>query len=146
MLSAMLRAPGFSAPQLLQYTALLAALAGVVTWSSLLLTPAASPTPALAPQVLAAGSDNPALQWFSNQPTQVQIKVAGVMAGGRGAVAILQLNDGPPRSFLAGEQLTQGVRLAAIEGDGVLIERGGEQSRIKVSKLPDPPSLPRLRR
>lgn len=146
----MLRAMSFQsrldAPRLLQYAALLAALAGVATWSSLLLTPAQSQPPAVAPQVLAARSDNPALQWFANQPVQVDIKVSGVMAGARGAVAILSLNDGPPRSFLAGEQLTQGVRLAAVEADGVLIERGGEQSRIKVSKLPDSPLLPRLTR
>nr|WP_080966948.1 type II secretion system protein N [Pseudomonas protegens] len=146
MLRAMSFAPRLDAPRLLQYAALLAALGGVATWSSLLLTPAESQTPAVAPQVLAARSDNPALQWFANQPAQVQIKVSGVMAGARGAVAILQLNDGPPRSFLAGETLTQGVRLAAIEADGVLIERGAEQSRIKVSKLPDSPDLPRLTR
>ncbi|WMN20413.1 type II secretion system protein N [Pseudomonas piscis] len=144
MLRAMLNPS--SAPRLLQYTALLAALAGVATWSSLLLTPAESQTPTAAPQVLAARADSPALQWFANQPAQVDIKVWGVMAGARGAVAILSLNDGPARSFLAGERLTQGVRLAAIEADGVLIERGGEQSRVKVSKLPDSPTLPRLTR
>ncbi|MGC5703335.1 general secretion pathway protein GspC [Pseudomonas sp. NFXW11] len=136
----------FSAPRLLQYTALLAALAGVATWTTLLLTPAESRTPTVAPQVLAARVENPAMQWFANQPSQLDVKVSGVMAGARGAVAVLRLNDGPPRSFLAGEQLTQGVRLAAIEADGVLIERGGEQSRIKVSKLPDSPTLPRLTR
>jgi len=32
----------------------------------------------------------------------VEIKVSGVMAGSRGAVAILSLNDGSPRSFFAG--------------------------------------------
>ncbi|BAQ81294.1 general secretion protein C [Pseudomonas sp. St29] len=146
MLATMLRAADFSAPRVLQYTALLAALAGVATWSSLLLTPAESQTPAVAPQVLAARSDSPALQWFANQPSAVEVKVSGVLAGARGAVAILRLNDGPPRSFLAGEQLTPGVRLAAVEADGVLIERGAEQSRIKVSKLPDSPLLPRLTR
>lgn len=146
MLRVMQLVPRLTAPQLLQYAALLAALAGVATWSSLLLTPAESQTPAVAPQVLAARSDNPALQWFANQPTALAVEVSGVMAGVRGAVAILRLNDGPPRSFLAGEQLSQGVRLAAIEADGVLIERGGEQSRVKVSKLPDSPAMPRLSR
>ncbi|UCZ85877.1 general secretion pathway protein GspC [Pseudomonas sp. L5B5] len=146
MLRAMLHAPRSSAPQLLQFAALAVALAGVATWSSLLLTPAESQTPTAAPQMLAARSDSPALQWFANQPAQVDIKVSGVMAGAHGAVAILSLNDGPPRSFLAGERLTQGVHLAAIEADGVLIERAGEQSRIKVSKLPDSPALPRLTR
>ncbi|UMZ09345.1 general secretion pathway protein GspC [Pseudomonas sp. MPFS] len=136
----------FSVPQVLQYAALLVALAGVGTWSSLLLTPAESRTPTAAPQAQAARSDSPALQWFANQPVQVDIKVSGVMAGARGAVAILSLNDGPPRSFLAGERLTQGVQLVAVEADGVLIERGGQRSQVKVSKLPDSPSLPRLTR
>ncbi len=144
MLRAMSFSPRLDAPRLLQYVALLAALGGVATWSSLLLTPAESQTPAVAPQVLAARSDNPALQWFADRPAAVEITVSGVMAGARGAVAVLRLNDGPPRSFLAGETLTQGVRLVAIEADGVLIERAGEPSRIKVSKLPDSPSLPRL--
>lgn len=134
----------FSAPQLVQSIALLAALAGVVTWSSLLLTSAESRTPDIAPQQLAARSDNPALQWFSNQPAAVEIKVSGVMAGRRGAVAILTLNGGPPRSFLVGESLSHGVKVVAIEGDAVVIERGAEKSRIELSKLPDSPFLPDL--
>jgi len=136
----------FSMPQLVQSAALLAALAGVVTWSSLLLTSAESHTPDAAPQVLAARSDNPALQWFSNRPAPLDIKVSGLLAGARGAVAILSLNDGPPRSFLAGETLAQGVRLLAIEADAVLIERGGQTSRLAVSKLADAPPLPVLTR
>ncbi|WP_228732013.1 hypothetical protein [Pseudomonas iridis] len=92
-----------SPPQMVQALALLAALVGVATWSSLLLTSAESHTPSAAPQLLAARSDSPALQWFSNQTAPVDIKVSGVMAGSRGAVAILSLNDGPPRSFLQTE-------------------------------------------
>lgn len=81
----------FSPPQMAQALALLAALVGVATWSSLLLTTAESHTPAAAPQLLAARSDSPALQWFSNQTAPMDIKVSGVMAGSRGAVAILSL-------------------------------------------------------
>ncbi|MBV4478252.1 general secretion pathway protein GspC, partial [Pseudomonas botevensis] len=107
----MLLIPRFSPPQMLQGLGLLAALAGVAVWSSLLLTSAESHTPTAAPQLLAARSDSPALQWFSNQTAPVQIKVSGVMAGSRGAVAILSLNDGPPVSFLQGERVSPGVRL-----------------------------------
>ncbi|WP_339532927.1 type II secretion system protein N [Pseudomonas mucidolens] len=130
----------------IQALALLAVLAGVVVWTPLLLTSAESHTPPVAPQVLAARSDNPALQWFSDAPAAVQVRVSGVLAGARGAVAILSLNDGPPRSFLAGERLSPGVRLAAIEGDAVVIERGGEQERVSLDKLPDAPVLPMLTR
>lgn len=133
-----------SPPHVIQALGLLAALAGVLIWSSLLLTPAESHAPAAAPQPLAAPIDNPALHWFSDQAAPVSIKVSGVLASSRGAVAIISLNDGPPRSFLAGERLSQGVRLIAVQSDGVSIERDGERSRLFVDKLPDSPMLPVL--
>ncbi|MBY8934381.1 type II secretion system protein N [Pseudomonas fluorescens] len=135
-----------SPPQMVQALALLAALVGVATWSSLLLTSAESHTPAAAPQLLAARSDSPALQWFSNQTAPVDIKVSGVMAGSRGAVAILSLNDGPPRSFLQGEKVGPGVKLVAVEGDGVVIEQGGARVRLGVERLVEGVVLPRLTR
>ncbi|MFJ2467184.1 type II secretion system protein N [Pseudomonas sp. NPDC087615] len=134
----------FSPPQMVQAVALLASLVGVATWSSLLLTTAESHTPPAAPQLLAARSDSPALQWFSNQTAPVDIKVSGVMAGSRGAVAILSLNDGPPRSFLQGEKVGLGVKLVAVEGDGVVIEQGGERVRLGVERLGEGIVLPRL--
>ena len=129
-----------------QALGVLAALAGVAIWAPLLLTSAESSTPPATPQALAARSDNPALQWFSSVATTPQVKVTGVLAGARGAVAILSLNDGPPRSFLLGERLSPGVRLTAIEGDAVEIERAGEKVRVHLEKLPDGPALPRLTR
>ena len=135
-----------SPPQMVQALALLAALVGVATWSSLLLTSAESHTPAAAPQLLAARSDSPALQWFSNQTAPMDIKVSGVMAGSRGAVAILSLNDGPPRSFLKGEKVGPGVKLLAVEGDGVVIEQGEERVQLGVERLGEGVVLPRLTR
>lgn len=132
-----------TAPRVVQAVALATAFAGVLVWSSVLLTSAESQVPQVEPPALAR-PDTPALQWFSNQPATVDIKVSGLMAGARGAVAILSLNEGPPRSFLVGESLAQGVRLAAIEGDAVVIERGTQHTRIKVSTLPDSVVLPRL--
>ena len=133
-----------SPPQTVQALALLAALIGVATWSSLLLTSAESHTPPAPPQMLAARSDSPALQWFSNQTAPVDIKVSGVMAGARGAVAILSLNDGTPRSFLQGERIGPGVKLVAVEGDGVVIEQGGERVRLGVERLGEGVEMPRL--
>ncbi|RBL72636.1 general secretion pathway protein GspC [Pseudomonas sp. MWU13-2625] len=135
-----------SPPQTVQALALLAALVGVATWSSLLLTSAESHTPPAPPQMLAARSDSPALQWFSNQTAPMDIKVSGVMAGSRGAVAILSLNDGPPRSFLQGERVGPGVKLVAVEGDGVVIEQGGERVRLGVERLGEGVVLPRLKK
>ncbi|WP_426206473.1 type II secretion system protein N [Pseudomonas sp. TWP3-1] len=134
----------FSPPQMLQAAALLAALVGIATWSSLLLTTAESRTPDAAPQLLVARSDSPALQWFSNETAPVEIKVSGVMAGSRGAVAILSLNDGPPMSFLQGERVSAGVRLVAVEGDAVVIEQGGEKVRLEVEMLAEGVEMPRL--
>ena len=139
-------APRFSPALGVQALAVVAALAGVAVWTPLLLTSAESHTPPVAAEVLAARSDNPALQWFSTAPTALQVKVSGVLAGARGAVAILSLNDGPPRSFLLGERLSPGVRLTAIAGDGVEIERGGEKVRVQLDTLPQAPALPRLTR
>ena len=48
----------FSPAQCVQAVALLATLAGVVTWSSLLLTSAESRTPEAAPQLIAERSNN----------------------------------------------------------------------------------------
>ena len=135
----------FSAAHGVQVLALLAALAGVAVWTPLLLSTAESHTPPAATDA-AARSDNPALQWFSTVATTPQVKVTGVLAGARGAVAILSLNGGPPRSFLLGERLSPGVRLTAIEGDGVEIERAGEKVRVNLDKLPDGPALPTLTR
>ncbi|WP_426100914.1 type II secretion system protein N [Pseudomonas sp. PSPC3-3] len=135
----------FSAAHGVQALALLAALAGVAVWTPLLLSTAESHTPPAAADA-AARSDNPALQWFSTAPAALQVKVSGVLAGARGAVAILSLNDGPPRSFLLGERVSPGVRLTAIAGDGVEIERGGEKVRVQLDTLPQAPALPRLTR
>jgi len=135
-----------SPPQTVQALALLAALIGVATWSSLLLTSAESHTPPAPPQMLAARSDSPALQWFSNHTAPVDIKVSGGMAGSRGAVAILSLNDGPPRSFLQGERVGPGMKLVAVEGDGVVIEQGGERVRLGVERLGEGVVLPSLKR
>ncbi|VEF10684.1 general secretion pathway protein C [Pseudomonas fluorescens] len=140
----MIFAPRIAPAQMAQALALLTALVGVATWSSLLLTTAESHTPVVAPQLLAARSDNPALQWFSNQMAPVDIKVSGVMAGGSAAVAILSLNDGPPRSFLPGERVGPGVKLVAVEGDAVVIERGGERVRLGVERLVEGVVLPTL--
>ncbi|MEE5063204.1 type II secretion system protein N [Pseudomonas alliivorans] len=135
---------GVSAPRLLQSAALLAALAGVVVWSSLLMTSAQSSAPLQTSVTQEGGSASPASQWFANQPSQVQISVSGVMAGARGAVAVIRLNDGPARSVMAGERLARDVRLVAVEADGVVIERGSEQTRIKVSTLSAVSGLPDL--
>lgn len=129
-----------------QAVALLATLAGVLMWSSLLLTSAQSSAPPPVREEAAATPDSPALQWFSNRPAALDIKVSGVISVAHGAVAILSLNGAPPRAFVLGERLAQGAHLVAIEHDNVVIERGSERARFKLNTLPTAPSMPRLTR
>ncbi|MBJ9975510.1 general secretion pathway protein GspC [Pseudomonas sp. S75] len=129
-----------------QWLALLAALAGSLACLTVLLTPPPSGAAPSAQQAPTAPVDSAALQWFSNRPAELDIKVSGVMSSAHGALAVLSLNGAPPRAFVLGERLAQGVQLAAIESDSVVITRGDERIRIKVNTLPDAAPIPRLTR
>jgi general secretion pathway protein C len=123
--------------RLLQLLAGLAAVAGLCTWAVVL---SSAQAPAVGPNNVAAandsGQDAQAAQWFSSAASNVQIKLSGLFAGERGVVAILAVDDDAPRAFLLGEQLAEGVRLRAIEGDAVVIERNGQPSRLSMPSLP----------
>ncbi|MFJ4392834.1 type II secretion system protein N [Pseudomonas soli] len=126
--------PNLSLGLLLQALGLLVAMAGLATWGQLLWPPAAG-------QATAQAADAPVVaetaagRWFADIPQQVQIQVSGVMAGSQGAVAIVSLDGGPARAVRSGEELARGVRLVAIEGRGLVIERGGQRSRVEVPVL-----------
>jgi general secretion pathway protein C len=45
---------------------------------------------------------------------------------------------------LQGEKVGPGVRLVAVEGDGVVIEQGGERVRLGVERLLEEVVMPRL--
>ncbi len=138
--------PRLNPATLVQAVAVLVTLAGLVTWGCLLSNSAPlqaqASNEALAP-VAATGRE--AAQWFASSANSLDIKLSGLLAGPRGAVAILSIDDGPPRAFLAGEQLGEGVRLRGIEGDAVVIERAGTESRLPIARLPAPVELPSLR-
>ncbi|MBC3435780.1 general secretion pathway protein GspC [Pseudomonas sp. BW16M2] len=126
--------PNLSRGLLLQGLGVLALIAGLATWASLLLQPSLDVTP-LQPAEALASSETPAGRWFADLPLQVQIQVSGVMAGSQGAVAIVSIDGGPARAVRSGEELARGVRLVAIEGRGLVIERGGQRSRVEVPVL-----------
>ncbi|MCF1487685.1 general secretion pathway protein GspC [Pseudomonas mosselii] len=126
--------PNLSPGLLLQGLGVLALIAGLATWASLLLKP--SPGGALQqPAEAQVPSETPAGRWFADLPLQVQIQVSGVMAGSQGAVAIVSVDGAPARAVRSGEELARGVRLVAIEGRGLVIERGGQRSRVEVPVL-----------
>ncbi|MDZ4190964.1 MAG: type II secretion system protein N [Pseudomonas sp.] len=131
---------------LVQVLALLAALAGIAVWGTLL--NATVPAPAQAssePARTAHTTEQGAAQWFSSSARNVQVTVSGLLAGPQGAVAILSIDDEPPRAFLANEQLAEGVHLRRIDHDAVVIDRGGSESRLAIAELPVPVELPSLR-
>lgn len=136
----------FNLATLVQVLALVAALAGIVIWGTLL--NATVPRQAQAssePAPPAAAGGLMAAQWFDSSANNVQITLSGLLASPEGAVAILSIDDAPPKAFLADEQLAEGIHLRRIEGDAVVIERGGNQSRLLISRLPLPVELPSLR-
>ncbi|MBC3362245.1 type II secretion system protein N [Pseudomonas sp. SWRI154] len=131
---------------LVQAAAVLASVAGLVTWGFLLNDSApvqAQASSAALPPLAATGQE--AAQWFASSAHTLEIKLSGLLAGPNGAVAVLSIDDGPPRAFLAGEQLGEGVRLRGIEGDAVVIDRAGTESRLPIARLPAPVALPSLR-
>ncbi|UZT80835.1 general secretion pathway protein GspC [Ectopseudomonas chengduensis] len=133
---------------LVQVLALLVALAGIAVWGTLLNATVPTPTPAQAsrePARTAHTTEQGAAQWFSSSARHVQVNVSGLLAGPEGAVAILSIDDEPPRAFLANEQLAEGVHLRRIEHDAVVIDRGGSESRLAIAELPVPVELPSLR-
>lgn len=132
-------------PQAVQGLALIAVVAGLATWGRLLLAPAA-PLPASDAVSVEAPTGSAAAQWFASLPAAVEIKVTGLLASRQGAVAIITLNGGPAQAVRAGAQLAPGVRLVAIEPQGLLIERGDQRSQIRIAQLPQGPQLPRLTR
>jgi general secretion pathway protein C len=132
-------------PRLLQVFGLAAALAGLVLGGSLWSGSAPTLTPA-AQEGAPALVESSVAQWFNNVPAQLDIKVTGLLATTRGAMAILAINDAPPRPFLAGERLAQGVKLVSIEATDVVIERRGVQSRLPISRLLETLTLPPLLR
>jgi general secretion pathway protein C len=131
---------------LVQAVAVLASVAGLVTWGFLLNDSA--PVQAQAngePLPPLAATGQAAAQWFASSSQNLDIKLSGLLAGPHGAVAILSIEDSPPRAFRAGEPLGEGVRLRGIEADAVIIERAGTESRLSMARLPVPVALPSLR-
>ena len=131
---------------LVQAAAVLATLAGLVTWGTLLGNSAPLQAQASSePLTKVANTGREAALWFASSASSLDIKLSGLLASPRGAVAILSIDDAPPRAFLAGEQLGEGVHLRGIEGDAVVIERAGIESRLPIARLPASVELPSLR-
>jgi len=109
--------------------AVLGLVAAYWTWAWL------APRPELRTQAAAEDGGAPADALFGNAqqdqvgaaPTGMAIRLIGIVAAteGRLGYAVVQLETKEILAVLEGEEVTPGVRLAQIEIDHVVLERGG---------------------
>ena len=123
---------------------LFAALCGVIaSWALELFSPKAPIAPASAiGQSQPPTNLGPAGSLFGATPqattaTVIQapsnVQVAGVLAGGQNAVALLAVDGKPAKPFGIGETVADGLKVTAISADSVTLDRRGE-----AVKLPTP--------
>lgn len=123
---------------------LFAGLCGVIaSWALELLKPQAPIAPASAiGQAQPPTNLGPAGGLFGATPqatsaTAVQapsnVQVAGVLAGGPNAVALLAVDGKPAKPFGIGETVAEGLKVTAIGADSVTLDRRGQ-----AVKLPTP--------
>jgi len=123
---------------------LFAALCGVIaSWALDLLGPHAPIAPASAIGQAQPPTDlGPAGSLFGATPqatsatvTQApsNVQVAGVLAGGPNAVALLAVDGKPAKPFAIGETVADGLKVTAIGADSVTLDRRGQ-----AVKLPTP--------
>jgi general secretion pathway protein C len=123
---------------------LFAALCGVIaSWALELFSPKAPIAPASAiGQSQPPTNLGPAGSLFGATPqattatvTQApsNVQVAGVLAGGPNAVALLAVDGKPAKPFGIGETVADGLKVTAISADSVTLDRRGE-----AVKLPTP--------
>ncbi|MGE7991494.1 type II secretion system protein N [Pseudomonas sp. NPDC089554] len=129
----------------MQLAAGLVAIVGLAFWAPRLLPPL-EPAPAVAQANVPVAPPSAAAQWFANHPAEVEVSVSGVLDAGRGAVAILSVNGASPQAVRVGEQLARGVRVVAIDAQGLTLERGDSRNHVAVTPLPAAPALVPLTR
>jgi general secretion pathway protein C len=66
----------------------------------------------------------------------LNVQVSGVFAAGRSSSAVISIDGKPPRAVLLGQELSSGVRLAEVRGDGVTIDQSGARSQYSVPAAP----------
>jgi general secretion pathway protein C len=117
-----------------------AAVAAVTGYWVKRLDPPAAPTPVSATAAPAALPTDPAAGivagWLGPGALRIDIAVLGLAVRDGRAVALLRVNDTPPRAYVVGETLTRGTTLAAIEPAGITIARDGERRQIPAPAVP----------
>lgn len=72
------------------------------------------------------------LQTRQAPATRLSLKLKGVVAAGEGGYAIIADADGGDQVFRVGDELADGVHVAAIEARRVLIERDGQTEALEM--------------
>ncbi|MBN9425948.1 MAG: hypothetical protein J0H09_05525 [Burkholderiales bacterium] len=84
----------------------------------------------------------PAAQLFGQHSGAAQaaapsnIQVLGVAASAQRASAVLTVDGGPPRAYMIGDELSQGIRLVAVRPDAAVIEQNGARIELVAPQRP----------
>jgi general secretion pathway protein C len=125
----------FVLPPAVGALACVALISGVTYWGAQWLTPlpgvpAIDPTPPVSDQTASAVA-----RWLTPGEESLDIVVAGVMVSRSAAAAMLSVNGGPPRAYVAGDRLGHATTLREIEARGIVVDRAGTVERLAVPAL-----------
>ncbi|MEI2414703.1 type II secretion system protein N [Orrella sp. JC864] len=117
--------------------AVLALAAGVGVWGAILLAPrpAALPPGLTAPPPPRADA-SPVAQWFGATASTIKVAIVGLIAAGEQGTAVLRVDGQPPQAYRVGQSLAQGVVLAEVQPDGVVLLADGATQRVQAPPAP----------
>jgi general secretion pathway protein C len=81
------------------------------------------------------GPAAPRVEEASVAPTNLNITLTGVAMRPTGGCALVLVQGQPESAFCAGEEITPGVRLAAVERDRILILRNGNREAVALKDI-----------
>lgn len=129
--------PSVSPVAVARTAAVLALAAGVGVWGALLLAPGpAALPPGLTPPPPARSDAAPVAQWFGGAAAAVKVTVVGLIAAGEQGTAVLRVDGQAPQAYRVGQPLAQGVTLAGVEPDAVVLSADGVTQRVQAPAAP----------
>lgn len=112
--------------------------AGIGVWGAILLAPSPQTAPPTAVSATSLPtSTQPVAAWFgTGAGAKIQVVVAGLIAQGSRGSAILAIDGRPARAYAVGSQLADGVTLAEVGGNGIVLNQGGDRVEVLATALP----------
>ncbi|CAB1370836.1 hypothetical protein [Denitratisoma oestradiolicum] len=77
----------------------------------------------------------------SSSPNAERLHISGWLIGAKGGFAILTLPDGRQAPATVGHEVLPGLKVEAVDQDGLLLRQGQQQRRIAPPEGSKPPSL-----